>query len=271
MSQNNEFIIGENSLPHKGLNSNPKFVNFSKGRKKPNIYLVDDSDKVPGGNSYIQSKGIASFMNSSIYLSQGERSKPIHSLKSSDQQKKYTKHNELINTKIEEDTNLNSEKSIQNQKMDIHRILETLDSMNQSFRELSATIPDSGSNNGGNGGDMGMLERRVESLEKKTEQIEKMVYEINHKMTSVETTIRNSSTKEDIHKLEMNLTKAIHEAITPLPKESEIKNIIRDVNKSDGIVDKSILKAEVTNSRNVIIVWVVSVVLAAAGIIIRMI
>ncbi|HDX9546505.1 hypothetical protein ACXC7F_08530 [Bacillus cereus] len=266
MSQNNEFIIDENSLPHKEIDSNPKFLSFSKGRKTPKMYLVGDNDKAPIGNSYIQSKGITPFM-SSVYFSQDERSKLING----NQIKKNAKNDELINSETKEDINLSSEKSIQNQKIDIQRVLDTLESMNQSFRELSATIPDSSSKNGGNGGDMGMLERRVESLEKKTEQIEKMVHEINHKMTSVETTIRNSSTKEDIHKLEMNLTKAIHEAITPLPKESEIKNIIRDVNKSDEIVDKSILKAEVTNSRNVIIVWAVGLVVAAAGIIIRII
>ncbi|WP_046957675.1 hypothetical protein [Bacillus wiedmannii] len=271
MSQNNEFIINEKLLIHKDVESNPKFKSFTKGRKKPSIYLVGDNDKGSAGSSYTQSKGIAPFIANDIYLSPDERSKIIHSLKSDNGQKRYDGHDSFIESKIEEDRNLTPEKSIQNQEINIHRILETLDSMNQSFRELSATVPNSSSKNGGDGGDMGMLERRVESLEKKTEQIEKMVHDINNKMTTVETTIRSVSTKEDIHKLEMSLMKAIHEAINPLPKESDIKNIIRDIKKSDQIVDQSILKAEITSSRNVTIVWAVGLVVAAAGIIIRMV
>jgi len=254
MSQSEKFFISEKGVTYKDVIDKPTSIEFPKEDKREKLRLVQDKENNSIDNEYryIKNRSLSTREYSDIYLAQDKRSKKS-------------------NREMEESKKLSAKENIQFQDIDTPKILENLEYLNQSFREMALTITGSGSNNGGNGGDMGMLERRVESLEKKTEQIEKMVYEISNKMASVEITIRNSSTKEDIHRLEMSLTKTIHDAITALPKESQIKNIIREVNKSDEIINKATLKQEITSSRNQLIVWIVGVAIAVGGIISRMI
>ncbi|PED34163.1 hypothetical protein [Bacillus cereus] len=292
MSQNNKFTLDEDTSSFNDIISKPKSLDLVRERKNSHIRLVTDNHKTSNnGSYYTQTKEDIPYMKKILSLTPDEHLHLINSMIFDKKQHSYSEtDNTFNNSKAATETDINSTQPllIQNQQEDTKKILEALDNINLMFREVSATTPNFGSNNGGNGGDMGMLERRVENLEKKTEQIERLVHDLNHKMTSVEVTLRSSSTKEDIQRLEINLAKTITEAIKPLPKEDTIKNmindaikplptentiktIIRDVNKSDDIASNAHVEAAVTKSRNTVITWAFGIMVAAATAIIKFI
>ncbi|BAU27586.1 hypothetical protein DFP93_102165 [Aneurinibacillus soli] len=139
----------------------------------------------------------------------------------------------------------------------ITMIVENLNGLNESFQEIASGLH--GSSNGGGGGNMDDLKRRVENLEKKTDKMEESIRGIDSKVSVIQERLNNIPTSADLLNTEMRITNAITDAIKSVPTEDRIKTVIRDVIKDDDVAKKTYVKEQVTSAK----LWIVGSIIFA--------